>query len=45
MEFFSNLVSALTSPVDCAGTLLVNVTGDVVQFGSCVWTNLTSVVR
>jgi hypothetical protein len=44
MEFFANLVHALTSPVNCAGNLLINVTGDVVQFGQCVWTNLSSIV-
>lgn len=45
MEFFSNLVHAFTSPVNCAGNWLIAVTGDTVHFGACVWSNLTSVVK
>lgn len=45
MEFFANLVHAMTNPVNCAGNWLIGVTGETVQFGSCVWQNLQSVVR
>lgn len=44
MEFFTNLVHAVTSPVNCAGNWLVGVTGETVAFGQCVWSNLSSII-
>lgn len=42
MAFFSNLVHALTSPVNCAANYGSAVLGATAQFVSCVATNLTN---